>query len=292
MKWEILSKEKIKDTKDIINILLKNRGIKTKKAQTSFFTPKDPEKISLKELGINETEIKKAIRRIKSAVKSKEKVFVYGDYDCDVVSATAIMWETLHGLGINVLPYIPDRFSEGYGLNIESIKKLKEENSDLGLIVTVDHGIVADKKVNIAAELGIDVIITDHHEPTKIKPKAFATIHTTKISGSGVAWIVSRELGNTSGLELAALGTIADQLSLTGQNRSIVKYGLKKLNETSRVGLLSLFQTSGIQKGNIGTYEVGFIIAPRINAMGRLGHAIDSLRILCTKSKEKALELS
>ncbi len=292
MKWEILGKGKIKNSNDIVTILLKNRGITKDKEQKEFFNPKDPSKISLKELDINEVEVKKAVKRIKASIKSKEKVFVYGDYDCDGICATAIMWEALHDLRINVLPYIPDRFSEGYGLNIESIKKLKEDNPDLGLIVTVDHGIVADKKVDIATELGIDIIITDHHQLGKTKPKAFATIHTTKISGSGVSFVVSRELGNESGLELAALGTIADQLPLTGINRSIVKYGLKQLNETKRVGLLSLFQSSGIQKGNIGTYEVGFVIAPRINAMGRLGHAIDSLRILCTKSREKAAELS
>ena len=296
MRWEILSEK----DKDIVKTLLKNRGIKNEK---EFFNPTRPEKLTLQALGISKLEIGKAIKRIKRAKKTKEKVIVYGDYDADGICGTAILWECLYKLGLHVLPYIPERFSEGYGLNTESIKKLKEKDQDLGLILTVDHGIVADKKVDVAKELGIDVIITDHHEPHFAKvsrgkkgkylyPKAYAIIHTTKISGSGVAWILSRELGSLSGLELAALGTISDQLSLIGPNRSIAKYGLEALRETKRPGLLSLFEEAKIEKEKIGTYEVGFIIAPRINAMGRLTHAIDSLRLLCTKDIKRAKELA
>ncbi|MCX6706089.1 MAG: single-stranded-DNA-specific exonuclease RecJ [Candidatus Woesebacteria bacterium] len=289
MKWEVLAKLQ---GKNIIDTLLKNRGIKTLKEKKEFFNPTRPEKLSLKELEINQTEIKKAIKRIKEAKRKKEKVIVYGDYDADGICATAILWECLYKLGLHVLPYIPERFSEGYGLNIESIKKLKEKDPDLSLILTVDHGIVADKKVDVAKELGIDVIITDHHERGKTTPKAYAVVHTTKISGSGVAWILSRELGSSSGLELAALGTISDQLPLIGPNRSIAKYGLERLRETKRIGLLSMFEEAAIEKEKIGTYEVGFIIAPRINAMGRLTHAIDSLRLLCTKDRKRAGELA
>lgn len=209
------------------------------------------------------------------------------------------MWEALHAIGLNVLPYIPERFSEGYGLNVESLKKLKADEPSLGLVITVDHGIVAGRKVDVARELGIDVIISDHHQKGKVAPKALATVYTDKISGSGISWIFSREIrkefkvGNIeNGLELAAIGTIADQLPLLGPNRSIVKYGLKMLNETKRPGLLELFKESAIEKGNIGTYEVGFVIAPRINAMGRLEHAIDSLRLLCTSNLVKAGQIA
>ena len=289
MKWEVLAKLQ---SKNIINTLLKNRGIKTLKEKKEFFNPTKAEKLSLKSLEISEIEVRKAIKRIKEAKRKKEKVIVYGDYDADGICATAILWECLYKLGLNVLPYIPERFSEGYGLNIESIKKLKEKDPDLSLILTVDHGIVADKKVDVAKELGIDIIITDHHEKGKTTPKAYSIIHTTKISGSAVAWILSRELGSSSGLELAALGTISDQLSLIGSNRSIAKYGLEELRETKRPGLLSLFEEAKVEKGKIGTYEVGFIIAPRINAMGRLTHAIDSLRLLCTKDIKRAKELA
>ena len=300
MKWEVLAKLK---HKNIVDTLLKNRGIETLNEKKEFFNPTRPEKLSLKELGIGQTQVKKAIKRIKEAKRKKEKVIVYGDYDADGICGTAILWECLYKLGLNVLPYIPERFSEGYGLNIESIRKLKEEDPDLSLILTVDHGIVADKKVDVARELGIDIIITDHHEPHFAKasrgkkgkylyPKAYAVVHTTKISGSAVAWILSRELGLSSGLELAALGTISDQLLLIGPNRSIAKYGLEALRETKRPGLLSLFEEAKIEKEKIGTYEVGFIIAPRINAMGRLTHAIDSLRLLCTKDPKRGRDLA
>ena len=292
-RWEILSKLKTPNEKQIIGELLKNRGIKTEKDKKEFFHPTNPTKISLKSLGIAELEVKKAIARIKKAKKNKEKVVIYGDYDADGICATAILWETLYSMGLDVLPYIPERFSEGYGLNAESIKKLKDKDPDLKLIITVDHGIVADKKIDFAKELGIDVVITDHHQKGKTIPKAFAIIHTDKISGSGVSWILSREISKNveDKLELAAIGTIADQLPLIGPNRSIVKHGLARLNKTKRPGLLALFEGAGI-KNEIGPYEVGFLIAPRINSMGRLEHAVESLRLLCTNDKNKAGELA
>ena len=318
-KWEVLDKglKRKTDIVGICDVLLKNRGINTKKEVDEFFNPTPPEKISTTSLGINSEQVAKAILRIKKSIKTKEKVIVYGDYDADGICGTAILWETLYSMGLNVLPYIPERFSEGYGLNVESIQKLKKEDPELGLIITVDHGIVAGKKVDIAKDMGVDVIITDHHEPHSAKasrgkagkylyPKAFATVHTTKIGGAAVAWFFSREVRNkikikiknpkrkaiNDGLDLAAIGTIADQLALIGPNRSIVKYGLEALRKTNRLGLLSLFKQAGIEKESIGTYEVGFLIAPRINAMGRLTHAIDSLRLLCVKNQSNAQELS
>ncbi len=289
IRWEIAKKGK---AKDIVTILLKNRGIKTPKDKKEFFNPTRPEKISVKSLGISQKEINKAIKRIKIAKNKKEKVIVYGDYDADGICGTAILWEALYEYGLDVLPYIPERFTEGYGLNTESIKKLKSKEPALSLIITVDHGIVADKKVDIAGELGIDVIITDHHQPGKIAPKSFATVHTTKIGGAAVAWILARELGKEGGLELAAIGTISDQLALIGPNRSFAKYGLEKLNKTTRPGLLALFEEAAIKPGEIGPYEVGFLIAPRLNATGRLTHGLDSLRLLCTKDKTRATLLA
>jgi len=291
--WQILHKSSANDLQSILDVLLENRGLKTKKEKDDFFDPKDPSKISLKEFGISEVEVKKSIKRIKEGIAKKEKIIVYGDYDADGVCATAILWEALYSLKANVLPYIPERFSEGYGLNPESIKKLKTDDPKLALIITVDNGIVAGEAVMEAKKLGIDVIITDHHEPSKIKPKAFATVHTTKIGGAGVSWVFAREITKTNaGLELCAIGTIADQIPLLGSNRSLVKFGLMELNKTKRPGVNSLFEEASIIKGAIGTYEVGFMIAPRINAMGRLRHAIDSLRLLCTKSLSKAKDLS
>ena len=294
-RWEVLAKtsDALPNIDKIEKILLRNRGIISKNDTKEFFEPISPEKLSLKALGINPIQVKKAVQRIKKAKKTQELVIVYGDYDADGICGTAILWERLFGLGLNVLPYIPERFSEGYGLNSQSIKALKEKNPNLGLIITVDHGIVGGQKVEVAKSLGIDVIISDHHEPGKNKPKAFALVHTTKIGGAGVAWVLAREIEpSTNGLELAAIGTIADQLPLIGPNRSLVSFGLKALNSTQRPGLNALFEEAQIVKGAIGPYEVGFIIAPRINAMGRLTHAIDSLRLLCTKSTPRATELA
>lgn len=303
-KWEIIGKLKVKNGKakadDIVDILLKNRGIKTVKEKKEFFSPTSPEKITLNSLGLERTSINKAIARIKKAIKNKEKIIIYGDYDADGITGTAILWECLFSLGANVMPYIPERFSEGYGLNSESITRLKQENPDLGLIITVDNGIVANKQVELAKKIGIDVVITDHHQKGKAAPKAFAIVHTTEISGAALAWVLAREIRKKlagkseipKGLELTAIGVIADQMPLTGVNRSFVKYGLEALNRTKRLGLLSLFKEIGIKKGEIGIYAVGFMIAPRINAMGRLKHAIDSLRLLCTRNRKQAEELA
>jgi single-stranded-DNA-specific exonuclease len=294
-RWEVLAKAPKAPLgfKQIQDILLKNRGLKTDKDRQEFFSPVRPERLSLKGLGINPGQVKLAIQRIKRAKKEKELVIVYGDYDADGICATAVLWERLYSLGLNVLPYIPERFSEGYGLNVESIKSLKKKNPDLGLIITVDHGIVAAGKVKEIKSLGIDIIITDHHEPGRKVPRPEALIHTTQIGGAAVAWILAREIKpSKSGLELVAIGTIADQLPLTSANRSFAKWGLRELNKTKRLGLTALFSEAGITQGEIGPYQVGFMIAPRINAMGRVLHAIDSLRLLCTKSPTRARQLA
>lgn len=303
-KWEILSKNKVHDSrfriKEIVDILLKNRGITTEKQKKEFFESTDPMEISLKSLGISESEVKKAIERIKKAKKEEEHVIVYGDYDADGITGTATMWETLHALGIFVLPHIPDRFSEGYGLNLETVAHLKKEDPKLKLIITVDHGITAGKKIDEVKNMGIDMIISDHHQLGKIKPKPLALIYTTQIGGSALAWFFAREITNKfqikERLQLAAIGTVADQLPLVGPNRSVVKYGLEELNKTKRPGLLALFDEAKLIGSDpvnpIGTYAVGYLIAPRINSMGRLKHGLESLRLLCTKDKSKAMEIA
>jgi single-stranded-DNA-specific exonuclease len=309
LKWEVLHKRNVSRKGDasrqldvIIDVLLKNRELKSKKEKEEFFNPTQPSKMPLRSLSLKQKEINKAIVRIKKAIKDQEIIIIYGDYDADGICATAILWEVLYSTNKNTVPYIPDRFSEGYGLNAETIEKLKVQNPDLTLIITVDNGIVAGESVDVANKLGIDVIITDHHQKGKKLPKAQAIIHTDKIGGAGLAWVLAREISKQlkslrykkikNSLDLAAIGTIADQLPLIGSNRSFAKYGLESLNSTKRSGLLALFKEAGIKKGQVGTYEVGYIIAPRINAMGRLKHAMDSLRLLCTKNKVRAENLA
>src|SRR5260221_3054400 len=290
-KWQIQSKEKIGE---IIDILLENRGLKNKKEKQEFLAPTDPNEISLKDLGIDKKEVIKAIKRLSLAKKNKEEVIVYGDYDADGVCASAIMWEALHKFGLKVMPYIPDRFSEGYGVNAISLEKLKSQNPNLKVIITVDNGIVAYDAMKVAKKLGLDVIVNDHHTKEKKKLGAYAIIHTTKICGSAVAWIFTRELlgKRTAGLELAGIGTISDQMPLLEENRSFAKFGLQELRKTKREGIVNLCKLTQIDQTKIGTYEINFIIAPRINSMGRMGNAIDSLRLLCTKDGKKAEGLS
>jgi len=303
-KWETLDKTPlIRDSEKIINILLKNRGIKGKKEKEEFFNPKNPLKIGLKELGIDKKALGKAIRAVKSVVKKNQMIVIYGDYDVDGICGTGILFETLYAFTKNVHPHLPDRFSEGYGLNPSSVKKLKEDHPSLGLIVTVDNGISAFEGIKKAEELRIGIIICDHHHKKGRTPKCIASLYTNKISGAAIAWIFAREIRKTlkikseklkrgDGLELAALGTIADQMPLIGLNRSFAWHGITALRETTRPGLLALYKQSGISKEIIGSYEVNYIIAPRLNAAGRLEHALNSLRLICTPKYETAKELA
>jgi len=303
-KWQEKGKRKKThlDKDEILNALLKLRGIASGK-RDEFLFPRKPQELDFKEFSLKEKTFGKLVERLKKTKKDGEKIIIYGDYDTDGVCATAILWETLFALGFDVLPYIPERFSEGYGINPDTLEKLKLTNPNLGLIITVDNGIVAYKALKVAKNLGIDVVVCDHHHKGEKPLESFAVIHTEVTSGSGISWFVAEKIREHfkfkannllfgDGLELAALGVLADQIPLLGVNRSIVKYGLKLLNTTQRPGLLSLYRKAGIKQGEVGTYEVNYIISPRINATGRLTHAMDSLRLICTKDEKKAMRLA
>lgn len=290
MNWQILAKIKATDQagrrEEIISRILANRGLKTKKQKEDFENPQPPHKLSVRDLGLDKAELKKALARVKKALKKREKIIVWGDFDADGVCATAIMWEALHTVGADSLPFIPQR-SEGYGLKTKKIRELAKNKTSL--IITVDQGIVGEKQIKFAQGLGVDVIVTDHHALGKTKPKATAIIHTTKLSGAGVAWFFTLFLlkefnRQPSSLDLATIGTIADVVPLIGSNRSLVKYGLKELTTTTRIGLNYLIKTAGIEKSKIGSFEVGFMLGPRINAAGRLSDPMDSLRLLCLRT--------
>ncbi|OGH13914.1 MAG: single-stranded-DNA-specific exonuclease RecJ [Candidatus Levybacteria bacterium RIFCSPHIGHO2_01_FULL_38_26] len=293
-KWKTLNTSQKLETEDVIKILLENRGLKTKKEIDEFLNPK-LEQVNIKSIGIDKTELRKAIERIVKAIKNKEKIVVFGDYDADGICGTAILWETLHSMGADVMPYIPHRIEEGYGLSETGIKNLKLKIKNCGLIITIDNGIVANKAVDFANKAGIDVIVTDHHVPSKKLPDALAIVHTTKLCGAGVAYLLSQEIKNgeeDNHLELVALATVADLVPLVGANRTLVKFGIEKLRQTKRIGLLELYKESGLRQSEIGVYEIGHIIAPRLNAMGRLEDGIESLRLLCTNNQEKARMLA
>ena len=298
----------------IFQYLLKDRGIKNIE---NFLNPRHPDEISLGHFFENKVSHRKSWRKILNLLnkikENKKIIIVYTDYDADGITGGAIVWETLHTLGFNVMPYVPDRKKEGYGFSEKGINHIKEKY-DPALIISVDHGIVAHKKITYAKKLGIPVIITDHHQKKETEPEdAFAVFHTSKLSGSGVAYFFAKELVNSFGdrhsqisppasglksqfsndhLALASIGTIADLVPLTDESRSIAKYGLEAFSKLKKPGLKEVLKEARIDNRSITTYDIGFIIAPRINAFGRLKHGIEALRLLCTNSIDQARELA
>ena len=298
-KWKVLSKA-IADSgkfsvEKLTKLLLENRGIESRKEIVGFLNPK-LENVTIDSVGIDKKQLKTAVQRIRHAIREKEQIIIFGDYDVDGICGTAILWETLNSIGARVMPYIPHRIEEGYGLSVKGIENIKNQKSnleDVRLIITVDNGIVANTAVEFANEQGIDVIISDHHVLSKNLPKALAIVHTTKLCGTGVAWMLAQEFKrNKNHLELVALATVADLVPLKGANRTLLKFGLEILRKTKRPGLLELFKEAEITRDLIGVYEIGHMIAPRLNAMGRLEYAMDSLRLICTTNQKRAEELA
>ncbi|MFA5932836.1 MAG: single-stranded-DNA-specific exonuclease RecJ [Microgenomates group bacterium] len=275
---------------DPVKQLLYNRGLKTEKEIEEFFHPK----LEDFEKELNIPGLEKAKKRILQAIKNEEIIVVFGDYDADGVCSLAVMYYSISELGGKFLPYIPHRDKEGYGLSKVGLDYAKEQGA--GLVITVDNGIVAIDQSKYAKEIGLDLIITDHHLPLDILPEAHAIVHSTKLCGAGVAWSLARALVNTKIsndlLDIVAIATVCDMMPLIGVNRALVSEGLKKLNHTTKVGLIALMVEARLIKGEITTYHIGHIIGPRINALGRIEHAMDSLRLLCTKDIKKARTIS
>ncbi len=288
-KWKVLSTKRKIDSEDAaIEQLFRLRKVEDRKK----FLNSALDDIKIEDSGIDKKELKKAISRINEAIEKNEKIIILGDYDVDGICSLAILWETIYKKHKNTFPYIPDRFTQGYGISLKSLENLFKKHPDVKLIITVDNGIVANKSIDFAKERRVDVIISDHHVASKKLPSAYAIVHTTSLCGAGVAWMLVRELGFESQekinekLELAALATVADLVPLIGLNRAIVKLGLEYLRKTKRVGLNELFKIAGMEKSKIDTYHIGYIIGPRLNASGRIGHAIESLRLICSNDKK------
>ncbi len=245
----------------------------------------------------------KAVKRITKAVLKYESICVYGDYDCDGVTSTAILYSYLQSVFANVMYYIPDRNTEGYGMNREAVEKLHEKN--VNLIITVDNGISAIDEINYANSLGIDVVVTDHHKPLDILPGAVAVVNPHRndevydfidYSGAGLALkLITALEGNDFSImenysDLAAIGTVADIVPLCGENRDIVKAGIQNIRNTERAGLAALMNIAGVDDVNSGA--IGFRIAPRINAAGRLGTPYDALDLFLTEDENTAQRTS
>ncbi len=257
--------------------------------------------------------IRKAVERIIQAGKNKEKIAIFADYDADGVSAAAVLYESLVNLGFkDVICYIPDRQSEGYGMNLSAINYLADKK--VKLIITVDCGITNIKEVEKAKNLGIEVIITDHHHALPKIPEALATIDPSmpcsgfvfkNLAGVGVAFKLAQALYQKMApakieqlkwsLDLAAIGTIADCVTLLGENRILVKYGLIVISKTKRVGLQELFKVGRIkisEDNPADARKIAFQISPRINAAGRMDHANASFKLLIENDPVLARDLA
>ncbi len=295
-KWVVA--EKISD--DIVSQLLYNRGLKDKNAIANFFNPPTPEVIVAQYPNylskIDPKEVEKAVSLIKEAIDAGRPIAIHGDFDADGLCGTAILYQTLKNLGAEVTPFIPDRFEHGYGLSINSLKKIQQLTTS-PLLITTDCGIGAVDEVKYAKERGFNVIITDHHSKGEKLPAADAIVWTDELAGAGIAWLLSEILRNQGcNLDLVALATIADVQpligNLVGVNRMLVKCGLEELNSTQRVGLRELIKVSGLEDKRLGTYEIGWMLTPRLNASGRLGNANDSLKLLLTNDQIEAQEIA
>jgi len=279
----------------LLKALLWNRGVRSSKEIKLFLDPSPLDQITLADSGIDKKEVEKAEQRISQCVANKETVLIYGDYDVDGFCGSALVWEGLFAAGVKAVPYIPDRNEDGYGLNEKRVLKIKKKFPKLSLVITVDNGIVANDAISGLKQKGIDTIIVDHHLAGEVVPEALAIVHSTLLSGSGVAWffIKNMSLPNLSFPDpaLAALGTVADMLPVLGANRSIIKYGSCHLEKTKRPGLKSLFRLAGIS-GPIDTQKIAFNIVPRLNALGRIADSLDGLRLICVRDEKKGLLLA
>ena len=290
--------------------ILINRGITDAEMARKFLAPSlhdlhDPYLLSGMEV---------SVRRIVGAIQMNEQIAVYGDYDVDGVTGTALLSTFFVSLGLNVASYIPDRRGEGYGLNSEAIRQLAGQGTRL--LITVDCGSTAVEEVALAGQLGVDTIITDHHQPPDALPDALAVVNPHQRScgypnkhlcGVGLvfklltalrahmrqAGVLPERLPNLKRhLDLVALGTIADVTPIRGENRVIVQHGLEELSRTLKPGLQALRQVSGRQGKSASVGEVGFQLAPRLNASGRLGSAEQSLKLLMARDRAEAETLA
>ena len=252
------------------------------------------------------TDMDKACARILEAIDKEQTIVVYGDYDVDGVTATALLYQHLKGMGASVKCMLPSREGDGYGLSKNAIQSIHDKGCQL--IVTVDNGISALEEAEFAASLGVDLIVTDHHLPHDALPKAVAVVDPRRtddhspfkgLCGAGVAFKLCAALDGCPPEEmldycgdLAAVGTVADVMPLTGENRTLVKAGLKSLQQTDRPGISALLEEVGLEGKPITAENVSYAIAPRINAAGRMDNAVTALQLVLCEDEERAAELA
>jgi len=290
--------------------VLINRGITDSEEASVFLRPKLTELIDPSRM----PGIEAAVQRIKQAITNREKITVYGDYDVDGITGVAILWQVLTILGAEVDYYIPHRIDEGYGLNTEAIETLAKSGSKL--LVTVDCGVTAYDSAETAAQLGLDLVITDHHQFDSKLPPAVAIVHpgleesypNQDSAGAMVAfklaWAIANEFNPGRRLEprlrefmlsatsLAAMGTVADIVDLRGENRVLTSYGLKALPDCKLSGIEALIETAGLTGHSLDSFHIGFRLAPMLNAAGRMGHARLAVELLTSDSPTRSTQIA
>jgi len=279
--------------------VLMNRGINTVEDGKRFLNPC----LSRLYSPFSMKDMDRAVLRIQQALNKGERIAVYGDYDVDGVTATALLYDFLKGLQGDVVSYIPHRLHEGYGLNLPALKGLQEQG--VSLVITVDCGISSREEIAGAKAWMVDVIVTDHHHPPACLPDAAAVVNPLRpdcvypfkqLSGAGIAFKLIQGLGEQAGadagiwdyLDLVALGTIADVCPLVEENRILVTYGLETMERTLRPGIQALCQAAGLSRPTLNTDDVAYLLSPRLNAAGRLGDADIALNLLLMKNLEEA----
>jgi len=292
------------DVPAVVAKALVNRGMDTPEKARKFLSP------SLEDLHppFLMADMDRAVDRLNRAIEGRERIMLHGDYDVDGVSAVAFMMRVLRTLGADVSYYIPHRLSEGYGISRNGIEEARRRG--VSLIVSLDCGITAMEETRMAGELGIDIIITDHHEPRAEIPDAAAILDPKRpdcpypfkeLAGIGVAFKLACALFERRGigpepiyelLDLVALGSTADIVPIIGENRILVRYGLERMANTQNVGLRAILAKSGLSGKRIGTGQVVFIVAPRINAAGRIGSADEAVEALITGDEEEASRIA
>ena len=279
--------------------LLYSRGVKDQEALSHFLTPTlddlhDPYLLH---------DMDKAVERIRRAIEDGEFILIYGDYDADGMTSASIVKESLEQLGAEVAVYLPNRFTDGYGPNA-SVYKYFIEQQGISLIVTVDNGVAGHEAIDLAQSMGVDVIVTDHHSMPEVLPDAYAIVHPEHpdadypfkhLAGCGVAFKLACALleeVQVELLDLVAIGTIADMVSLTDENRIMVQYGLEVLRNTQRMGLQEMFNIAGIARNDVTEETVGFQLAPRLNALGRLDDPNPAIDLLTGFDDEEAHDIA
>jgi single-stranded-DNA-specific exonuclease len=292
--------------------ILYNRGLKEPHAVQNFLTDTLDDDNPFRLRGVNE-----AVTRIRQAIRQGEQIAVYGDFDVDGVTSTALLIQALHALGANAEPYIPHRVDEGYGLNTDALDELAGRS--INLVITVDCGVRAVEEVAHGRRLGLDFIITDHHEPPPGElPPALALINPKLpecrypfdgLPGVALAFKLAQALVRVESrvplraegrkgineedwLDLVALGVVADLAPLVSENRVLVRRGLAVLNRAERVGMRALMEVAGVQPGRVGAETIGYILGPRLNAAGRPDHAMLAYQLLVTRDPTEARQLA